>query len=255
MDGSSFFKPAGAAPSKRLVASVWGPPKAGKTHLALTFPAPIYLLNLDLGLDPLLSKFDGKTIHDARFVVDDPEDYGSVARTLTNFIHAYEWALKEADDAAGTVVVDTASLLWDMVQVVKLAQVKQKKFKAEVAKKGGDENRVDYDLIKLHQFEYAEANTYMATLLRKALYRPSVNVVFIGSAKNAYDGSGNRLNTLEFQGFGKMPSIAEATITMRRAPDNSFVGRIDDCRFEPGYNGTEIPGLTYDTLKSLLLEG
>ena len=34
----------------------WGEPEVGKTHFALTFPEPVYVVDTDLGVAPLLAK-------------------------------------------------------------------------------------------------------------------------------------------------------------------------------------------------------
>ena len=44
----------------RLLLNVWGPPKAGKTTLALTFPEPIYYFNFDLGLEQHIGRIAEK---------------------------------------------------------------------------------------------------------------------------------------------------------------------------------------------------
>src|SRR3954469_18425180 len=43
-----------APPHRRLVLSVWGGEKVGKTTFALSFPAPILFMNFDYSLDELL---------------------------------------------------------------------------------------------------------------------------------------------------------------------------------------------------------
>jgi hypothetical protein len=250
---ATLFKPLVSPETQRTVVAVWGDKDTGKTHFALTFPAPIRLLDLDMGAEDLAGKFANKTIIHAPISVEDPSNPASVAQALTLFHHAWTWALTESAKDGGTVVVDTAGQLWQWVQTVKLAEVKNKKYRAEVAKKGGDESKVDYENIKLHQFEYAEANNFMASLLRRALAHEGANVVFIHHSQPKYDSSGNNTGRIEPRWFREMPNIVPTVIQMFRNPqDGTYTGKIDKLRADGTRVGLMIPNLDYLILDTLV---
>jgi hypothetical protein len=248
---ATLFKPLAQPEKQRLVVAVWGDKDTGKTHFSLTFPEPVYLLDLDMGAEDLAHKFPGKTITHAPIAVEDPSSPASVAQALVLFTHAWKWALTEASQSGGTVVVDTAGQLWQWVQTVKLAEVKNKKYRAEVAKKGGDESKVDYENIRLHQFEYAEANNFMASLLRRALAADGANVVFLHHSQPKYDSSGNRTNYLEPRWFREMPNIAPVVIQTFRDQAGTYSARIDKLRADGSRVGLMIPNLDHAVLDKL----
>lgn len=250
-DPASLFRPLAAPTKQRVVCAVWGEPGKGKTHFALTFPDPVYLLDLDMGAEDLAPKFPGKTIVHAPLAPHDPTDPASVARALELFIHAWQWALGEAARQSGTVVIDTASQLWRWVQVVKLEQIRQKRYRAEVAKKGGDESKVDYDNIRLYQYDYAEANNAMGNLLRRALAAEGANVVLIHHAQEKYDASGNPTGRLQMRGFGETTAIVPTQLQLYKTPDNQFMARIEKFRADGTKEGLSLPNLTYPLLAAM----
>lgn len=248
---ATLFRPLATPEKSRLVTAVWGDKDTGKTHFSLTFPDPIRLLDLDMGAEDLAHKFPGKEIVHAPISVEDPSSPQSVAQALVLFTYAWKWALDESSKDGGTVVVDTAGQLWQWVQTVKLAEVKNKKYRAEVLKKGGDESKVDYDQIRLHQFEYAEANNFMASLLRRALAADGANVVFLHHSQPMYDSGGNKTNRLEARWFREMPNIAPNVVQMFRDPQGTYTGHIVKLRADGTKVGLSIPNLDYQILNKL----
>jgi len=104
------------AKSKNLSCLLYGPPEAGKTFLALMFPGPLYVLDLDSGVGPNLkyvsSEKSVKKI-DCISIDDDQENIDSVdydpfrvrpMNTLKKIDHAIT-VLQQIH--GGTVIVDT----------------------------------------------------------------------------------------------------------------------------------------------------
>lgn len=251
-DPSTLFRSLSAPAKKRVVLAAWGDKDTGKTHLSLTFPDPIYLINLDMGADDLAHKFAGKVITHAPIAVEDPTEIRSTAEALQKLALVWKWALAEADRNNGTVVLDTVGQAWSWVQTVKLAEVKNKKYRAALLKAGGDESRVDYDNIKLHQFEYAEANNYFASFLRRALAAEGANVVLLAHAQPAYDAAGNKTARLEPRWFRETPNIAPNIVQTYRDAQGQYCARIEKLRADGQRIGLMIPGLSYATLDALV---
>lgn len=225
-------------PTSRLVVAVWGEPKVGKTHFALTFPEPIRFLNLDFGLRELLPKFSTKDVAWSDLATTSTTDLEESQRILKVFHADYLQAVEECQHG-GTVVIDTATLLWQMVQTVKLHEVR--------ARRGAAKGK-SAEEVKPMNFDYAESNTLMGSILRRVLHKPDLNACFIHSCKPKYSDGGERLNAVEFQGFAATPSIAQITMQITKPG----YGRIDYCRFDPGLAGMEIGDLSYDELKGIV---
>jgi hypothetical protein len=88
---------------------VWGEPETGKTHFALTFPPPIYVIDTEFGTAPLLPKFKGKEVYvfpacqlDADVKVDPVQSIEAVEEAISK--------LGRLDK--GTIVLDSATDLW-----------------------------------------------------------------------------------------------------------------------------------------------
>ena len=93
----------------------WGEPEVGKTHFALTFPEPVYVVDTDLGVAPLLAKpeFRDKDIriYDAvklDLEKDEVDPIGS--------LEMLEKALTALRDVKyGTIVIDTITDIWQWI--------------------------------------------------------------------------------------------------------------------------------------------
>src|SRR5271156_6583904 len=54
------FVRANQAVSRRLIVAVDGAEKCGKSHFAMSAPGPLGIINLDIGLDGVVQKFQGQ---------------------------------------------------------------------------------------------------------------------------------------------------------------------------------------------------
>ena len=72
--GSGWINTMGPAPS-RIIASIEGTDKTGKSHLALTAPRPIMYIDLDVGTEGVIHKFQGEDL--MVYQVEQPERLGS----------------------------------------------------------------------------------------------------------------------------------------------------------------------------------
>lgn len=110
----------------RLILSLSGPERNGKTHFALTAPGPICYFNLDMGEEGVINKFFGqKEIYP--IMLDIPATSGDVdvetmkavaGEVWTKFRKAYNVALVEAR----TIIIDTASELWELMRLYRFGR-------------------------------------------------------------------------------------------------------------------------------------
>lgn len=227
----------------RVVLSVWGMPKDGKTHFSLTGRKPVYYHSLDVGIQELLPKFKRQRIKVADYQMTEDTDTQVYGPLLKSFHEDYLLAL--GTPGPGTIVIDTSTQLWQVIQKVKLDGIR-----AERNKKGGRGEA------RIFPFDYAEANTYMGGMIRRALQQEQKDVIFIARAKPVYKG-GDATGEFEFQGFNETPSIVQATIQIikREGEDGKpyWVARIDSNRFDPDLNGMEIDNPTLDLVREMFL--
>lgn len=238
----------------RLVLSVCGGPKVGKTHFALTATPPIRYLNLDFGILELLPKFPDLDIEVAHHNMTDDTNPITFGKLLRAFHADYLWAL--ANTPGGTVVVDTATQLWQIIQKINLDDKMDARAKAFRAK---NKREPDEGEVRLYQYDYAQANTLMAGMLRRAMQQFTTNVVFIHRTKPVYDARGQATGAIEFQGFGETPAIVQMSVMLRSAklatPDDNGQGfqvtaKIESCRFDKELEGFDIVNPTFDILAS-----
>jgi len=223
----------------RLVTSVWGEDKKGKTHFSMTFPPPIYFINFNYGYQEVYNRhFVGKEIYFEHFLVT--HDPGSHREMLARAVTKYLEALKLGEQNGGSVVVDLASELWTLIQSVKLEDVKARKAKA----KG-----IEAEDVQVHQFDYGQANLFMAGLMKQALATPHVNVCLLSDSSARYNEKGNDTGQVKFHGWNPMRGIVP--VTLRAMEPGKIL--IDRNRFDTTLEGTTVKDADYERVRAIIL--
>lgn len=148
------------APSPRLIASIDGLEKTGKTHLALTAPAPIAYFDLDEGMSEIIDKFP-KLSKPGQFLyyhIDyDDEDDDLAEKHIGKVLKAYRSCLSAPDSVVKTIVFDTDSDFWEMLRLARFGRLTQVKphhyapVNAEFRRYIRDAKRSNKNLILLHK--------------------------------------------------------------------------------------------------------
>ena len=115
----------------RLIMALSGLEKTGKTHLALTAPAPITYLSLDFGTDGVIQPFAAKKlirikeykIVKARKSVERAEAMKQAEEVWEEFKDDYQFAL----DNSRTVVVDTETEVYELIRLARFGKLEQVK--------------------------------------------------------------------------------------------------------------------------------
>lgn len=189
------FQKADTTIHPRLVIAVDGMEKCGKTHFALTAPGPIALFDEDIGTEGVVAKFAGKKdIWHMPFSV--PDNYKAAEQMLIKVTKAY----KEALQVARTVVIDTASGLWELVRMARFGKLTQ---------------------IKGHH--YGPVNAEFRALIREDAMRSKANVILLHKMKKQYvqdkkSGDGNWNGKYERTGFGETGYLVQANLRVYRDP-------------------------------------
>ena len=241
----------------RLTVGIWGGPKTFKTPLAYTFPEPIYHINLDRDVEPLAPWNMGRNIQVCDILIPPDEELTAevVNGILHMFMDAYRGALLQE---TGTVVVDTVSVLWTLIQVFVLKSVLERKLKRD----GKDE---------LFQFDYADANLLYENILL-APKAAKIHSVFIARAIDEYNSAGNKSGKIKPQMQKNTPylvnlwlqttreevmlpglerKLGSKVLQPKRIPTDVFVATVEGSGFNKDQEGLKLPNPSFAMLEML----
>jgi len=238
---TDFFKPASEVLKKHrkgLKVGVFGPYGSGKTHFALTFPEPIYVLDTEFGAAPVARKFDKKIYIYEACVIDPTTDTYDAIESLERFETAVT-SIKDVD--RGTIVIDTGTDLWSWLGTWKDSVGKIR------SKKSGELLRV----------EWSHANERYRNLIMKLLARPT-HFVMTGHVARVFDEHGQEITykSPEPHWMKKTPHWLDIILylakeTPKQAGATRYVASISKCRWERALD-INIEDVTFDKLcKSL----
>jgi hypothetical protein len=232
-----LFKPIEeVAPLRRLKVGVYGIYATGKTHFALTFPEPVYVIDTEFGSVPLRKKFEGKKIYVLEcFVQSQEEGKADPIKSLA----LVEKAVKLLSTIkSGTVVLDSISDIWTWEEL---------RMKEIVSEKGRD----------VYQFDWGIANRHYLDIIRALLSYP-LNLVITAKTREVYDTEGKPTGMIEARWQKDTPYFVDVVVRMTKRfyPIGEgkmgvrYIGTIEKCRAER--IDAEIEDLTYDKLLAVL---
>ena len=235
------------------IVSVWGAEKKGKTHFGFGFPEPVRMCSFDLRHHEALEWFlreEEKDIKVVSFQLGEEFDRAGWPQLLVDFRDTYHSMLEEVAPHGGTVVLDTATQVWQLVQACNLEVVKEKR----LALMQKNKPTATADDVQLYPYDYQTANLMMGGLLRRVRQYPTVNAVFVHRAKDEYVRS-DRTGRIQFAGFGETPAIVQLNLQLyTEVVDGEVVrmGRIDSCGANISLEGMTVQNPDYELVHSLL---
>jgi hypothetical protein len=223
----------------RLIVSVEAEPKVGKTHWSLTSDrGPIMYVNLNQGVEGVIDKFADREIYRmdlprGRFLVDQMgNDKASkeAGAAWKKFANGYRKVL----ETGGTVVLDTAGELWELLRLYRFGKL---------------------DQVKPHH--YAPVNAEYEAIFQLAYDQPDLSLIAIHELKEEYKNeksTGLRIRS----GYKRMGYIAQVLIRLYKVgvqADRVYGMEITECRHNPELEGTEWEGdmCTFPMLRDLVL--
>ena len=202
---------------RRLIASISGPQKTGKTNLALTAPAPIAFYDMDMGTEGVVEKFAAiKKVYRSQYdyrMLTAPDIAGIIVmweKMKKDFI----WGLESPDVA--TPIVDTGTEMWELLRMARFGKLTQVK-----------------------PFHYGPVNAEFRDLIRLA-YASSKDVIFTHKMKNEYIDD-RRTGKIERAGFSDMGFLVQINIETWYS-EGEFGATIVDCRQNMDVAGMELTG-------------
>jgi len=235
-----WHKPEDIVQKSGLKALIYGEPEVGKTHFALTFPDPIYVVDTEFGLAPLLQKdlFKDKEIRVFEACVLDTK---TVEVDPIKSIEALERALSALSTLQrGTVVIDSISDVWQWLQAW-LEVVASKKTSTG----------------QPYRFEYGKANMRYRKLILRLIAQP-INVVLTAKVTEKYDSSGNPMGVYVPRAQKDTSHMVDVVLYAKKEFDPiakrwKYASTLTKCRFQRGFEA-ELEDVTYDKLIALLKE-
>ena len=221
-----------------ITVSIAGLPKTGKSHLALTFPEPIIVFSFDLGLEPVLAKFEGKKIGVKTYpipIIDSIHPKPYAKPIWAQFTKDYKEAIW--DKAVKTVVIDTGTALYELARHARTEELGQQ---------------------QLLRHQYGEVYSRMSALYLEPRIS-GVNLVITHYTKDVYEDE-KPTGEVALDGYKRTNGIADLVLTMARGQTRDKDGKpktvalttITDSRFGFELDGLILENTTYNELISLI---
>lgn len=237
---SSGFRKLSSEPPKvrRLIVSVAGREKSGKSNFALTFPDPIAVINFDNGLEGVIEKFAHKKVYHSEYRINEI----AVGKFVTEWERcAKEFRAALAEKTVRTLMVDDGTSMWELVRMARFGKLTQ-----------------------VMPHNYGPVNAEMRGLIRDA-YSSDKNLVILHKLTQEYVNDKPTKNYV-FSGFKDIPYAVQVNCLSWREtePPYNFHLQINDCRQNPRIVGEDLVGMmeegglnmiTYQNLGTLVFPG
>lgn len=210
--------------------SIEGLQKCGKTEFGFSMPDPLYILNLNLGLQGVIEKHvkQGRKIYVQDIQIPFTAALPGAGFTVLATAATEKWktailSLQEAlhDASVKSIFIDTGSELWDLLRIARLGKLTQ-----------------------VLPVQYASVNAEFRQLLQ-VLLCSGKNVVLSHKVKPEYVND-QKTNRYERSGFGDVGYDVQVELTasrdLKREGDDQFTITFDDCRANKNLVGTSLSG-------------
>jgi len=206
------FEKASKHTAKRLIISVEGMEKEGKTSFGLSAPGPIALFDMDIGLEGVIDKWaDEKEIYVASFDYRDATSQNEWEAMWNKMRAAYLTALK--DKAIRTLVWDTGTEAWELIRLARFGQLAQ--------------------VMPQH---YGPVNAEFRDMIRK-VYETDKNLIMLHKMKDEYvlvgdrkTGKSERTGGHVRAGFSDVGYLMQINLRVWRNVETGFGLTVRDCR-------------------------
>lgn len=212
----------------RIICSVGGKEKSGKTNFSLTAPDPIAILSTDIGTEGVVNKFKalGKDVWE--YEIDMPEKYddavqiwdGDGSKSNPGVAKVYKKILKIPE--IRTIMLDTATEIWELLRIRRFGKLTQ-----------------------VMPYQYGPVNAEFRRMLKQP-YSCQKNLILLQKMKPVYIDD-KRTSDYENAGFSDTPYLVQVnletfrTVPKRKCPycDNEdgehrhWCVKVKDCRQNP----------------------
>ncbi len=224
-----------------LIVAISGEPKTGKSHLALTFPAPIVLYSFDMGIEPVMRSFPGKDIRVVTFelpLVETVRAIGQKKEILAVWNEFKAGYIKATEDTkVKTIIIDTSTAAYEIARIARTGELGR----------------------ELDPTEYGDVYLRMKALIQRARLSGQ-NLVLTHYMKDIYvdnKATGEKkIDAFRYTESEVDLSLITSRVT-NRAPDGkkytSIITTIKDTRYDAlNLTGFEFTNATYADIISVL---
>lgn len=227
-----------------IIVSISGMPKNGKSHLALSFPAPMTIFSFDIGLESLLRKFPDKEFDVKTYpipIIDSVKGKG-LQKEIMGIWNTFMDDLRVATESnAKTLVIDTATAVYEIARIARAGEL-------------GQEN--------LLQFQYGEVYARMKSIIQRPRLAGQ-NLVLTHYLRDRYVDNAST-GEKELDGWRHTEGEVDVVLTIRKervsriGKDSKphkktiFITTIKDNRYDPQVEGEELENANYDDLVAIL---
>ncbi len=186
------FSRVNSEPKPRLIISVEGLDKSGKSNLAFTAPGPLGYLEFDIGAEGVVDKFQHEKVilspkpYETRF--DGGEQKNDATVEYTRFERDYKNSIQKLR----STIIDTASETWELLRLARLGKLTQ-----------------------VLPVKYTEVNSEYRDLVRFAFEHDS-NLILLHKVKetwkNGADGKGTKTGEFERAGFSDTGYLVQMNV-------------------------------------------
>jgi len=227
---SAGFTEAPTQTVKRLILSVSGLEKQGKTAFALTAPGPIALFDSDMGTEGVVERF-AKEKEIIRFDARVPHTPDDAEELWSQTENAFYVAL-QSDDIR-TLVFDTATEIWELLRLSKFGKLTQ-----------------------VMPYHYGPVNALYRKMIRE-VYKSDKNLILLHKMKPLYIND-KRTRDYERSGFGDTGFLVQANTRVSRdmEDEGDFCIEIIDSRHKAEMAGEVLTGpmCSFPMLASVLMD-
>ena len=223
-----------------LKCMIWGDAKLGKTHFALSFPEPVFVIDTEFGATPLLRKFPGKEIYIMSTAVLDPDtdepDMDESMKKLEEGISTLRNLEK------GTIVIDSGTDIWSWLG----AWVEQEAVKANKMTSAGTVQRL----------QWGRANLRWAHMILRLMNKKGMHFVITAQPKELYDNKGVQTGIFDAKIQGQTKFKCDIVLRVVKEYDDEeektiYVTTPTDCRFQRDWE-PHIRDITFEKLATAM---
>lgn len=207
------FKKVSVEVKPRLIASVSGLEKQGKTSFALSAPGPIMYFNFDFGQEGVIDKYSGaKDIYEKEYKFTKLEAADRFLTLWTSFVTDFKAALQSK---ARTIVIDTATEAWELIRLARFGKLAQ-----------------------VLPHNYGPVNAEYMSIIREG-YTYDKNVILVHKLKKQYIDD-KFTGKYERAGFTNTGFLVQTNLEVYRdGLDGEFYLKVLDCRQNSALGGME----------------
>jgi len=217
----------------RIIISIEGREKQGKTHFALTAPDPIAYFSTDIGEEGVVEKFDKdiQVLRIQRPMAESEDSLQAEANAEWNrYKKAYQSVIRKP--YIRSIVVDTATEMWEILRMAR------------------------FGTAKAMPYMYGPVNREYRELVREA-YIYDKNLILIHKMKSQYVND-KSTGKYERSGFSETGFLVQMNMECYRYPvtdGGEFSVYISDCRHDPELAGEELIGplATFPMVASMII--